>query len=763
MKRFLFIIFLIPLLANICYAQERGMKRPSNLTEMPEVVYRKGWALVIGIDKYPNLPSQFQLNYSVSDAESFANLLSSKFGFDKENITLLKNEEATKSKIKDKLSSFANPKMIDKDDCLLIYFSGHGQTVPLPRGAGEMGFLVPYDAKIGSLNQEPNPAEYMQYCIAMNELNEAAKTIPAKHIIFIIDACYSGLVLGSYRGFPSSIPGYLSKVAKAITQQMITAGGKGEVSEERTDLGHGVFTYKLLKGLEDELADGNNDGVITGTELSTYLTEAVRQMTDGKQNPRFGRYEEGEFLFIPQKSQPVTKTGKLAIQADPSDSIISIYSVGISPEKSYNAFASEIDLPVGTYNVIAEKNGYEKVSKEKVKVSAGSSTIVKLTLKQKPPEIATIDGKFLPQGTKVYINGSLVALPYKTSSGTYKIRFERDGYNPVESSEMLKAGQILSPNPTWVSIPKTSANGIFQVQVTPVDAKVSVTSLDDGRNYDIGQSVEINLPSGNYIVTAKKDGYISEIKEFNIATNKQTSMTIAMRAKQPEKALATIDGKYLPSSSRVFVDGSPVNLPHLIQSGTYSIRVERDGFKAYETKEKLSSGQVLSLNPSWSITEPIKSQRLIKQKKGISGFYALGASTIVPGLGQHLQGHKTRGFIYEGVVLATGVYALIATSQHHSTLDDYTEIRDKLLIASQSQMKITSDIKYLLTKQDDAYNKAKSAKSRASLAQVLFGVAWGINALDAGFLIKPSQSNNGLALEIRPISDGSMIIARSSF
>ena len=66
------------------------MKRPSDKIEMPEVVYRTGWALVIGIDKYPNLPSQFQLNYSVSDAEAVAKLLEKKFGFDKKNIFVLK-------------------------------------------------------------------------------------------------------------------------------------------------------------------------------------------------------------------------------------------------------------------------------------------------------------------------------------------------------------------------------------------------------------------------------------------------------------------------------------------------------------------------------------------------------------------------------------------------------------------------------------------------------------------------------------------------
>jgi hypothetical protein len=687
MKRLTFIVVLTFLiLVNVCYAQQKGMKRPSDQLDMPEVVYRKGWALLIGIDKYPDLPSQYQLNYSVADAEAMADLLLNKFGFAKENISILRDEQATKDKIKEKLNSFADPNIVDKQDCVLVYFSGHGQTVPLPRSGGEMGFLIPYDAKITNLSQEPNPAEYMQYCISMNELNEATKAIPAKHVIFIVDACYSGLVLGSYRGLNTNIPKFLTTVANAETRQMITAGTKGELSEERPDLGHGVFTYKLLKGLDEELADTNKDGVITGFELANYLTTAVQEITNGKQNPRFGRYEEGEFLFIPQNREPVVKIGKLAIQTDPPDAVVTINSVGLNPEKTYSASVGEVDLPPGTYNIAAEKDGYEKAIKDQIKVSTGASTTVRLALKQKPPTLATIDGQLLPQGTNIYIDGSQVTLPYKTSPGRYKLRFERSGYNTVESSETLTAGQSFSPNPKWVILPP--ATGIFQVQVTPMDAKLSVISPDTGKVFNVSSFGEIGLAPGRYTVTAKRKGYLDETKQFEIITNKRTPVTLTMRYNQPS---------------------------------------------------------------------------YIKTQKGIHPLIAFGTSAVVPGLGQHLQGHKTRGYMYEGLVLGTGVYALIATSQHHNTLDDYNVVRDKLSMMAQSQTNMTSEIKGLLQNQEDAYNKANSAKSRAILAQVLFGVSWGINALDAGFLVKPDQNSSGLTLEIKPISDGSMIIARGTF
>jgi uncharacterized caspase-like protein len=43
-------------------------------------------------------------------------------------------------------------------------------------------------------------------------------------------------------------------------------------------LGHGVFTYALLEGLNGA-ADGNSDGKITVRELDAYLQDQVPELT----------------------------------------------------------------------------------------------------------------------------------------------------------------------------------------------------------------------------------------------------------------------------------------------------------------------------------------------------------------------------------------------------------------------------------------------------------------------------------------------------
>ncbi len=201
------VVLALSLSIVVVASAQKGMrpvgKRPPDL---PAEVYRTGWALLIGINDYPHLPPQHQLNYAVKDATDLAELLKTGFGFPEENITVITNAEATKIGITNALASFADPEKVSEEDCVLVFFSGHGQTVTLPRG-GDMGFLVPYDADV-DLSGQPNPAHYARYCIDMGKLKRDSELIPAKHILFIVDACYSGLALSGSKGLGSRLPGW---------------------------------------------------------------------------------------------------------------------------------------------------------------------------------------------------------------------------------------------------------------------------------------------------------------------------------------------------------------------------------------------------------------------------------------------------------------------------------------------------------------------------------------------------------------------------
>ncbi len=77
---------------------------------------------------------------------------------------------------------------------------------------------------------------------------------------------------------------------------VLTASRASEVSEEREDLGHGVFTYYLLEGLKGK-ADLDGDGVITVDEIYTYVSKKVPEVTGQNQNPVKKGEVEGQLIL----------------------------------------------------------------------------------------------------------------------------------------------------------------------------------------------------------------------------------------------------------------------------------------------------------------------------------------------------------------------------------------------------------------------------------------------------------------------------------
>jgi peptidoglycan/xylan/chitin deacetylase (PgdA/CDA1 family)/uncharacterized caspase-like protein len=242
--------------------------------------YSNSWAIVIGIDDYPKWP---RLQYAVRDAQAVRQSLVDKFGFAPERVVALKNAEATRTGIlaafHDKLAHGG----VQKNDRIFVFFAGHGATRKLSSGR-DLGYIVPYDS---------DPNQVATDAIPMTEIQNIAESLSAKHVLFVMDACYSGL--GLTRGAGSST--YLRDNARRIGRQMLTAGGSEQLVADGGPNGHSVFTWTLLQGLGGK-GDLNGDGLITATELAAYVAPAVAAVS--AQTPAFGSLpgsEGGDFVF----------------------------------------------------------------------------------------------------------------------------------------------------------------------------------------------------------------------------------------------------------------------------------------------------------------------------------------------------------------------------------------------------------------------------------------------------------------------------------
>jgi len=173
--------------------------------------YANSRALIIGIDKYA---SASPLSYAVSDASEVRGILTEELGFPATNITYLTDAEATRDRILRAYLRFAADD-IDIDERLLVFFAGHGYTRTGSRG--EIGYLVPFDADLSDLAT----------LIRWDDLTRNAELIRAKHILFIMDACYGGLALT--RHLQPGSTRFLKDMMLRHSRQVLTAGKADEV------------------------------------------------------------------------------------------------------------------------------------------------------------------------------------------------------------------------------------------------------------------------------------------------------------------------------------------------------------------------------------------------------------------------------------------------------------------------------------------------------------------------------------------------------
>ena len=255
--------------------------------------YANSWAIVIGIDSYPKWP---KLQYAVRDAQGVREMLIGKFGFAPERVVSLNNAEATRAGILGAFHDRLAHGGVQKNDRVFVFFAGHGATRQLSSGR-DLGYIVPYDS---------DPKQFASDAIPMSDIQNIAESLAAKHALFVMDACYSGLGL-TRGGAAGAAATFLRDNARRIGRQMLTAGGADQLVSDGGPNGHSVFTWTLLQALGGK-GDLNGDGMITATELAAYVAPAVAGVSN--QTPAFGSLpgsEGGDFVFeLPVEAEFLT-------------------------------------------------------------------------------------------------------------------------------------------------------------------------------------------------------------------------------------------------------------------------------------------------------------------------------------------------------------------------------------------------------------------------------------------------------------------------
>ena len=274
-------------------AQQRGISivaTDNKTNEWKEIfLYNKVYAVIIGIDRYPGLPQDRQLSYAVSDAKAVERMLRDKFVF--HEIHALYNEQATRNNVMDILLNKLSE--TTPEDAVFVFYAGHGGQEKT--AFGEIGFIVPYDGDFSD----------MRKVISMTTIrDDISKRIKAKHVFYVMDACYSGLLVMK-RGEGATITrreiAYLQEIAKEPVRQVLTAGDEKQQVLDGGPGGHSVFTGRFLEILDSV------DDFITATEISARVKEKVFSDANARghiQTPKSGElFGLGDFIFMPSLSK----------------------------------------------------------------------------------------------------------------------------------------------------------------------------------------------------------------------------------------------------------------------------------------------------------------------------------------------------------------------------------------------------------------------------------------------------------------------------
>ncbi len=289
------------------------------LSTQKNVDSAKTYFIGIGVANYKD--SSMNLTYSVKDIRDLADDFTKYYN----NIVIdtLINEKVTVEniyKLKNKLLKTS------PNDRVIIAVTGHGLL------SDSLNFYyATYDVNFAKPELKGLPYESLEAL-----LND----VPAQEKILLIDACHSGALdkdellaiqqkkkiqlvaktnqQDKVTGIASRSSIKVSNKKKAVSANssfelmqnlfsdlsnsngaiIISAAGGMEYAFESAQWNNGVFTFSIREAIFKEYADkyynGNNDGKVSVTELSSYVNKRVVELTNGKQKPT-SRRENIEF------------------------------------------------------------------------------------------------------------------------------------------------------------------------------------------------------------------------------------------------------------------------------------------------------------------------------------------------------------------------------------------------------------------------------------------------------------------------------------
>ena len=233
------------------------------------------FAVIIANENYKN---ESAVEFAKNDGETFKKYCIQTLGIPEINIRYV--PDATLNDIRHKvkwISDVANSRPDEAN--LIFYYAGHG----IPDESSRSACLLPVDGYGSDINSG----------YKLDDLYQTLGKLPVKTITVFMDACFSGAqrsgdMLASARGVVIK-----ARPGAPVGNMVVFSAAQGdETAYPYREKGHGLFTYFLLKKLQETKGD------VTLSELGNYIVTNVNQQS----------------ILVNNKSQTPTVTPSVTIE-----------------------------------------------------------------------------------------------------------------------------------------------------------------------------------------------------------------------------------------------------------------------------------------------------------------------------------------------------------------------------------------------------------------------------------------------------------------
>jgi WD40 repeat protein len=224
------------------------------------------YVVAVGVSRYAN--PAIDLLQAAKDARDITRSLTLQQGpfYEAVHTRVLTDGAATRAAVLEALAWLRRAP--GPNDVAVLFFAGHGVV-----DANDTYYFLPHDMRESNLKRT---------AVSESQLREALSAVRGR-TLFFVDTCYASRAIGRLQARETT------RLVNGLSQSelgviVFSGSAARQESLESNAWGNGAFTKALLDGLKG-LADAARLGFITHVGLDGYVTQAVRELTAGRQTP----------------------------------------------------------------------------------------------------------------------------------------------------------------------------------------------------------------------------------------------------------------------------------------------------------------------------------------------------------------------------------------------------------------------------------------------------------------------------------------------